>query len=79
MAEEKKKETAEERVEKYIPAKVGNDDPNFFVSVNGVNYLLPKGKTSKVPKHIAEEIERSLRAQHKQDDNIDNMLAAAQQ
>lgn len=78
MAEEKKKETAEERVEIYIPAR-GNDEPNFFVSVNGVNYLLPKGKTSKVPKHIAEEIKRSLRAQHKQDENIDIMLAAAQQ
>lgn len=79
MAEEKKKETAEERVEIYVPAKIGNDDPNLFVSVNGVNYLLPKGKRSMVPKHIAEEIQRSQRAQQKQDEQIDMMLAAAQQ
>ena len=77
MAEAKK--AAEERVEIYIPAKVGNDEPNLYVSVNGVNYLLPKGKKSVVPKHIAEEIMRSHKAQNKQDEQIEIMLAAAQQ
>lgn len=71
--------TQEERVEVYIPARVGNEDPNLFVSVNGVNYILPRGKKSLVPKHIADEIERSKRAQQKQDEQIDMMLAAAQQ
>lgn len=84
MAEAKKNDTEavknqEERVEVYIPARVGNEDPNLFVSVNGVNYILPRGKKSLLPKHIADEIERSKRAQQKQDEQIDMMLAAAQQ
>lgn len=65
------------RVEVFIPKGAANDDPNFFVSVNGVNYLLPKGKKSKVPPEIAAEIERSQKAQEEMDDHIDEMLEAA--
>ena len=32
-----------ERVEVYIPRGADREDPNFFVAVNGVNYLLPRG------------------------------------
>lgn len=71
MAEKKE----DERVEIFIPKGMAGDEPNFFVSVNGVNYLLPKGKKSKVPKHIAEEVERSQRAQEEMDRHIDEMLA----
>ena len=52
MAE--KKITEEEREEVFIPRGTANDDPNLFVSVNCVNYLLPKGKSSLVPKPVAE-------------------------
>lgn len=65
------------RVEVFIPKGTANDDPNFFVSVNGVNYLLPKGKKSKVPPEIAAEIERSQKAQEEMDNHIDEMLEAA--
>ena len=65
----------DDRVERFIPKGYANDDPNLFVSVNGVNYVLPKGKTSKVPPHVAYEIDRSLKAQQKQDENIDIMAA----
>ena len=65
------------RVEVFVPKAYGNDDPNLFVSVNGVNYLLPKGKKSLVPAHVAAEIERSKRAESKQDENIDQMLEAS--
>ncbi len=68
---------AEERVEIYIPKGAANEDPNLFVSVNGVNYLLPKGKTSNVPKHIADEIKRSMRAQEIMDEHVDQMKEAA--
>ena len=34
----------DDRVEVYIPKGYANEDPNFFVSVNGVNYILPRGK-----------------------------------
>lgn len=52
-----------ERVEVYIPRGADRDDPNFFVAVNGVNYLLPRGKKSMVPGFVAEEIARGKRRQ----------------
>ena len=63
----------DERVEIYIPRGAANDDPNLFVSVNGENFILPKGKTSKVPPHIAAEIKRSMKAQERQDENSDRL------
>ena len=65
------------RVEVFIPKGYANDEPNLFVSVNGVNYLLPKGKKSMVPAHVAAEIERSKKAQEKMDENIEQMLEAS--
>lgn len=78
MAEAKKaKDAAEERVDIYIPRAVGNDEPNLFVSINAKNYILPKGQTSSVPKHVAEEIERSRRAEAALFQKMDAMIAAA--
>ena len=74
MAETKK---TSERVEVFIPRGGANDDPNFFVSVNGTAYILPKGKTSKVPPEVKYEIERAMRAQNMQDERIDQMSEAA--
>ena len=67
----------EDRVEVFVPKGYANDDPNLFVSINGVNYLLPKGKKSMVPAHVAAEIERSKRAAEKQDEKMDQMLEAS--
>ena len=75
--ENKASKTNEERVEVFIPRGNANDDPNFYVSVNGVNYLLPRGKKSLVPPHIAAEIERSKKAQDRMDENIEQMLEAS--
>lgn len=74
MAETKK---ANERVEVFVPRGAANDDPNLFVSINGVNYLLPRGKTSKVPPEVKYEIERAFKAQNIQDERIDKLSAAA--
>lgn len=59
-----------------IPKGQAGDEPNLFVSVNGVNYLLPKGKTSRVPRHVAAEIRRSWRAEERMDERVDALLAA---
>ena len=70
--------TMAKEVEVYIPrGSNANDDPNMFVSVNGVNYLLPRGKKSVVPVEVAEEIERSKKAQEALDQRIDEMLGAS--
>ena len=65
------------RVEVFVPKGYANDEPNLFVSVNGVNYLLPKGKKSLVPAHVAAEIERSRKAQERLDQNVEKMLEAS--
>lgn len=67
----------EERVEIFVPKGYANDEPNLMIAVNGVNYLLPKGRSSKVPKHIAEEFYRSQKAQEVLDKRVDEMLEAS--
>ena len=67
----------DDKVEIFVPRGYANDEPNLLISVNGVNYLLPKGKTSKVPKHIAEEFHRSQKAQTKLDEHIDQLIEAS--
>ena len=81
MANEKTEKTTaaakDERVEITVPRGYANDEPNLLIAVNGVNYLLPRGKTSKVPKFIAEEFYRSQAAQNAMDKRVDEMLAEA--
>lgn len=52
----------ENRVKIFVPRGASNEDPNLFISVNGVNYLLPRGKESAVPEFVAREYQRSIRA-----------------
>ena len=61
----------EDREEIFIERPAANEEPNLFVSVNGYNCLLPKGKTSLVPKSVAAEIHRARRAQQKLDATVD--------
>ena len=63
------------RVEVFIAKAAANEDPNFFVSVNGSSYLLPRGKKSKVPAEVAAEIERASRAQTLLDERVEEMAA----
>ena len=75
--EPKETKTKEAMEEITIPRGYANDEPNLLVGVNGVNYLLPRGKKSKVPAHVAAEIRRSLKAQEAMDQHIDEMLEAS--
>ena len=58
---------ADERVEIFVPKGYANDEPNLMIAVNGVNYLLPKGKESSVPAAVAKEYRRSLAARERSD------------
>ena len=62
------------RVEILIPRGGEREDPNLFVGINGVNYLLPKGRRSLVPPAVAEEIDRAERAREARDRNVDKLL-----
>lgn len=78
MAEQTKNTAAakqDDRVELYIPKGSAHDEPNLFIGINGVSYLLPKGKTSLVPKAVAAEYYRSMKAANRQDENIDKLLS----
>ena len=68
---------ADERVDLFVEKGYANDEPNLLISINGVNYLLPKGKTSKVPKFVADEYYRSRKAQQRLDETVDKMLGEA--
>ena len=69
--------TTDNRVEVFVPKGYANDDPNDVIGVNGVNYVLPRGKKSMVPDFVAAEFYRSQRAQDNQDQNIEQMLEAS--
>lgn len=65
--------TDEERVELFIPRDPSDENQNLFIGINGVNYILPKGQTSKVPKFVADEYYRSKEAEAAQAANIDKL------
>ena len=67
----------DDRVEIFIPKGYANDEPNLLICINGVNYVLPKGKTSKVPKHVAAEFKRSRRAEEALDKRVSEMQEAS--
>lgn len=50
------------KVDLFIPRGPSIEDPNVIISVNGKNYVLPKGKTSKLPECVKYEYDRSMRA-----------------
>lgn len=82
MAEIKEvKETTKEKVSKleeiFVPKGYANDEPNLMIGVNGVNYLLPRGKKSMVPPHVAAEFYRSQKAQEAMDEHVEQMLDAS--
>ena len=74
MAKEKEAQT-DNRVEVFVPRANGSNEMNFFVGVNGVNYVLPRGKKHMVPDFVAEEIKRGLAAEDAMYDAQDKLKA----
>lgn len=66
-----------DKVQIHVPRGYANDEPNLLICINGVNYLLPRGKTSEVPRAVAEEFYRSQEAQAKLDEQVDKLLEAS--
>ena len=64
---------SEKRVEVSVPRGAEREDPNLFVGINGMSYLLPKGKKSSVPEAVAQEIARSERARDALDQTMDSL------
>lgn len=80
MATTKDKTEIQEGYEEiFIPRARANEEVNLFIGVNGVNYILPKGKRSVVPTFVADEYRRSLEAQDRLDEYIDRQIEQAKQ
>ena len=56
------KATKTDLVDLTLPRGYSSDEPNVIISVNGKNWVLPKGKTSKVPAFVKYEYDRACRA-----------------
>ena len=63
------------RVSVTIPRARNGEDPNLFVGINGVNYIIPKGMMSEVPEAVAREIERAQAAEAQMYDESDALKA----
>ena len=72
-------ENRENYVTLYVPKGYVSDDPNVFISINGKNFILPKGKTSKVPQYVKDEYDRAMRAQEALDAKSEALLEKAKQ
>lgn len=66
-------------VDLFIPKGYANDEPNYFISINGKNFILPKGKISKVPQYVKDEYDRAMRAQEALDAKSEALLEKAKQ
>lgn len=58
-------------------ARMGEEE-NFFVGINGVNYLIPKGKANDVAPEVAEEIRRAQAADDRMHDRAEELQKIAQ-
>ena len=65
-----------DRVAVSLPRPTAGDDPNLFVSVGGINYILPRGETSRVPQAVAAEIARADRARSRLDRRVKELAGA---
>ena len=64
---------------KYTAPRARNgEEKDLFVAVNGVNYLIPKGKTVELPEFVVEEIQRAEAAAAFVEDEKTRMLEAGQ-
>ena len=63
------------KVKIYVPKTTALDDPNVLIAVNGVNYVIPRGKEVEVPEAIAKEFYRAQKAQSMWDERSASMVA----
>lgn len=69
---------ADDLVELRIPRGNSNEEPNLMIGINGKNWLLPKGKVSKVPRYVMEEYQRHLEAVENYSNQINNIKSVEQ-
>ena len=58
----------DDKVTLHVPRGQTTDEQQIIIGINGKNYVLPRGKTVKVPYAVALEFHRAQRAEEKQTD-----------
>ena len=66
------------RVKISLPRARKGEDENLLVGINGVNYIIPKGKEVDVPAFVAEEVARSQKADDFMHDRAEELQKQAQ-
>lgn len=66
------------KVKITLPKARGSEPRELLVGINGVNYLIPKGKQVEVPDFVAEEVKRAEAAEEFMDNQKDELLKSAQ-
>lgn len=64
------------KVKITLPKARGSEPKELFVGINGVNYLVPKGKQQEVPDFVAEEIRRAQAAIDFEDEQKEERMLA---
>lgn len=59
-----------------LPRAFANEEQTLMVGINGVNYLLPRGRETVVPPEVAAEVARAQQALLGLDRTVDRLLAA---
>lgn len=70
-----KNENVDLRVNVTLPRARRGEIPEQFVGINGVNYVIPKGKAVEVPDFVAAEIKRAQAAAEFMEDEKEAMLS----
>lgn len=74
--EEKETVTADpalEMVDVFIERDPSDENPNLVIGINGKNWVMPRGETSRVPRYVADEYKRAREAQYKADKTVNEM------
>lgn len=58
-----------------VPRARKGEPEDLFVGINGVNYLIPKGKAVEVPDFVAAEVRRSQAAEDYMFDQKESLLS----
>ena len=66
-----------DRTSVTIPRARRGEEENLFVAINGVNYIIPKGKSVDVPDFVAAEIARAQAAEERMHQAREQMLEDA--
>ena len=65
------------KVKVTLPRAHRGESESVYVGINGVGYLIPRGKEVEVPEEVAAELDRAQAAEDKMWEDKEKRLAAA--